>query len=1155
MSYVVKINIFDYKNNLLNSIDNKKGINILIDETIFDLVNKIVYILNDPTLSIKNVFLFNDLRFDIQYKTNISTSNIIQHIVNNDFIYNKGNKYNETLLNVFGVNNELSIKILTIKDIISQLKSYKLIDDNTLFDIFNKYIINYFPEYNFDEFSQLFKENILPDNEDNYEQILIDQEEINLIEFDNDNMITYLSEAKITNAFIIIKTNFLIDDTNNEKITYEFSNQIIVQDIFLKLFEEIDIDNIISSVIFINKSYTLTKSIESVTTINEPNKSKYIKLKISGNLNGNKFNLDINLDYIKLIATFVEDKKIEDFINEIINLISKKNTFIKLKYESYSIDFFNVRYKFLREFDFIKLFTTIKNFKKYFLVYKEDKDKFIIKYKLSPSNKKIELQLKLYNILKDNNNYIFTNVILNKYIQDYQIDKDNLLEEIDNIKTMINNRTKINLQEKTIIKLSKTYIDVFGLKSFFDVKRIYYILNKICNIEFNSIETKEKVTVDKKKEKYLKFVTFLDKSSKKITHKKRTKYWTRMCQNFGKKYRVPIMIEENEIDLGRLIEKKVSSDQTLRIFIDKVTNQKYIKITLDNESLYFTCNNSKENETPFIGFTNTCSLCCFKKDQLIDMKKLKICWLNEIDENIKLYKKSRVIGQLTLLNETFNILFDNNYLFFLESIGQLNYKMKHGDLLFIDNELVNPHYFKNKFRIWIYDYPYYFKLVYKENNEIIDTFESTPINDFILKSQIKFNSIYPFNFINIYNFISNIMESYTFIEQSQYIIFHLQNNLTLMIKDFSNKFFYNKSIFDEKHIHRYISNIKINEFNEKEIISFLKLNSLFKPNYILMNKNNNIIGISIGKMINFIFKPIGNDKKSIIFEGLDKYFDIEINIYLEKSIENISIVDYILTDENIKENYFYNIFRLYFNIFLKTKKNILDNILKIINEKEDKTKKFNKIKNYIFDNFNNNVFDKYIKKSIDKFSFNNNLLLQELILTNETLEKYLYRISNELMYNFSSIYIYVSRFIDNTFSQYDESEIIIPYTTELNIKNEILGIEKNNIIYQEIYNLDFLAIYRALANIYYWIKFKENLGYYNQTQTNISFFIKSIINEDLDAEKIITKFNEIYKYNIQFILNEIDLQIHDKNKESIGFIYIIAKDILIQQISVGLIKV
>ena len=179
-------------------------------------------------------------------------------------------------------------------------------------------------------------------------------------------------------------------------------------------------------------------------------------------------------------------------------------------------------------------------------------------------------------------------------------------------------------------------------------------------------------------------------------------------------------------------------------------------------------------------------------------------------------------------------------------------------------------------------------------------------------------------------------------------------------------------------------------------------------------------------------------------------------------------------------------------------------------------------------------------------------------------------VTNELIYPYSSLYVYTSQFIDNTYSPfsimtnklYDKSSSSFSSNSINDQSMRILN--DGRLFVQEICPFDVLGtdsnitIYRALANVYFWNSTRDettvnrrNLGYFSQSQTYLAHYIHSII--QLSTNEIVNILNIFFKkFKIDVSL-QIDSSIIRRNEieNSPYHVYISLNSGTVSSISVG----
>lgn len=1157
--YVVDIEIYDKHNKFLFNIYSDYCL-VLIDETILNLLKKITYQYNkiyDDKIDYNMIYIYNEKNYNIINDSNIRSNNILNEIIDQyKLVTNKLNT-NKLIIDIFGLVKKIKLNMIIITNEINNILNFysNTINDKLINHIFVNYIIFYYPLLNIYLFNNiLVNKNIVVNTFQGIEKI---QYEILELENVDDSDLIFLGDPDLALLFLIFYPEFKCEfDFNNLK-----NNILFLNDMFLYTFNNIKLSNSIISVILITPQIILQKGLIE----KEIKKINNYKLIIKGIKNNIKFTFEFEIKKCKIFINYtnysfklLNDNEIEKFLNYIINILS--NDFVKITYSSYNIDFFNVKSQLLKEIDIEKIITTTKLFNEYFFISKESDKSLYLKYKIGYvyTNSNI-LYNKIYSyFIKDELNH---NVIYKLKVE-YGVDD----EEINNIINDIKIRLNTNREKGISISITSSFVVISGINNIDICNRIIFLVNKLLNISLKKsilIQDKKNLKI-KSFDNYNSYVTKLDK----YLSSKDDIYWCKACQNYGNKIRKPILYNS--------LPSSYIYDSLTNTYI----NDKKYRIIEISPGIYFGCSEVSKNKNKYIGFIKTCSLCCFKTDQFtskssISKKKIKSCWnISDVKNLIKnknnyIYNYSRIVGDISKMLHEFEDYFnDSNYICKLEKIGPLVIEPEINTLIFIDNTLINPQMFdKNKkYSIYIYQNPFLHKVLYNDNNNYVDEFENTPIEQFIINCKNVYNIILPNNAYNIYFKYKNLIKSFSFIKNTFIIIFIFYNGLILYIYDKSLQFGEYINMFSDI---KYVNKFEIPKFNDLLKIDFSHLNITS----ILLNVNKNINGFIINNNIFIIFKEINeiefNKLTNNKYINFDKIINIFIINYISDSIKNTPLE--IIIDTKVYDDFLYLIFKYNFFIFLNINENYKNDILKIIENNiniHQRYKLIQKYINHLFNDESNNkiLFFKIVDSINYNFKINNDILYNynkcispykmendscKLQLTKELLNKLLSYIINELIYNYGSIYIYISKYIDNTFS-YSNNYIKfdnINYNDYTIYNGKIVGDK----FIQEIYNKS-LQIYRALANIYFWDKMKsdtninrKNLGYISKSQTSLANYIKYYLPQNLkNPIEIINSFNTKFNFNISLVFD--NMKTTDVNNY---IIYLNIKNNIVLNISVG----
>ena len=225
---------------------------------------------------------------------------------------------------------------------------------------------------------------------------------------------------------------------------------IFLNDLFLDLFENINISKNITSVILQTPQFISQKGLVN----KELNKINTYKLTIKGNINmfgglitfTNEFDINKCRSYISFnnhSINVIFNENILTILEYINKIISSK--FIIIKVNSYNIDFFNIKCPILKIIDLIQVIQIIKKYSEYFFIIKDSLKSVYIKYRIGQfQNVLNNLYNKLYTIINKGNE--LTQEQLYKFKVEYQVGEKktiyycnapgNSLEEALNVTTI-----------------------------------------------------------------------------------------------------------------------------------------------------------------------------------------------------------------------------------------------------------------------------------------------------------------------------------------------------------------------------------------------------------------------------------------------------------------------------------------------------------------------------------------------------------------------------------------------------------------------------------------------------------------------------------------------------------------------------------------------
>jgi len=1171
--YNVKVNIYDKHGNFLFYIyDNECS--ILIDESIYNLLRKITYMYNkyfDVKLEHTMLYLYSLENYNILLDSNIKSINILNEIVEDYILISNKQKLNDPIYTVFGFVDTININIMNAIEEIDIILNFYFgrFNEKLLTEIYQKYINTYFPLLTLFAYKSIINK-IYKYNKEDDSFIHSIQREINELDIIDNTDINFLGSAEVKNIFIIYYPKLISNELNIDKL---LTNMIFLNDLFLDLFENINISKNITSVILQTPQFISQKGLVN----KELNKINTYKLTIKGNINmfgglitfTNEFDINKCRSYISFnnhSINVIFNENILTILEYINKIISSK--FIIIKVNSYNIDFFNIKCPILKIIDIIQVIQIIKKYSEYFFIIKDSLKSVYIKYRIGQfQNVLNNLYNKLYTIINKGNE--LTQEQLYKFKVEYNIEYNDLNIIINDIKMKINS----SYRERGIgIQITDSYINISGLTNTYLSQRLLFLTNRIFNLSTtNKSKVVNKINKQKIENEYMKYIKHLDT----FLQNKTDIYWCKSCQNYGNKIRKPIMYKE--------IPDEYEYDKDTNTYINKNGN----RIIEIETGIYFGCDTRKSNLNKYIGFIKTCSLCCFQEDQFISTtnsakRKIMTCWNDKVKVNKTnyIYNYSRMIGDISLMLDEYSQYFNDEYLCILDQIGPFNKIPKIGELIFIDAILLNPNMWKKdmEYKIYIYQNPFLHKVVLRSNTNI-DLFSKTPIDDFIISCNKIFNSIIPYNCYSIYFKYSSEIKKYSFIENMNIIIFIFNNDIVLSIVDKTLKFGEYVGMFEDI---KYVNKYKLPTFkylNDKLKTSLDNLIKTYNLTSILIDNDGDIFGLCLSLYIYVLFEPISEEEFNKYtnneYKDIQHVVNITITSFIYNSLKVYSI-DKLINDD-MYEMYIYNLFKYNFFIYLNKYENIKQELLNILSKYKDIKLRYVKIKNKINDIFSNdlNNFLTISNSDINKLKLDiiNDLSLKlnqckypyvkidnecKLEVTEKLKIKLLNNIINELIYPYSSVYIYMSKYINNSYTHYniiDKNNTNMINLIQIPLP-KIVGNKYIQEIYQYGNEINNIALYRALANIYFWNKMKhesdlqrKNLGYYSNSQTFLAYYIYSIIKEN-NILKILNEFKNKFVIDINLVIENENIQI-DNNLNY--YLYINIKNGIIISISVAFI--
>lgn len=954
--------------------------------------------------------------------------------------------------------------------------------------------------------------------------------------------------------------------------------------------------SIFSENIFGKSSLSQSQGSSALSKNNYKNKNR---LPISYTLDFEAERCRAYLSYSGLMTNAFTSKNIENFLYYITHDILSTADLIQVTYLKYTVDFFNVKVPIKRALSIPSITEVVKKLGEYFFVSKESTKSIYMKYRIGHMHNVLSgLYNKLFAILNASNGDLSQEKFLQLRVE-YQLENDELLAIVNDVRMKVNSSYR---ERGVSILVSDSFINISGLNSIYMNDRILFVINRVINIATSDKRLATlKPTKYKIRNEYMQYVTHLDTFIKN----KIDAYWCKACQDYANKIRKPIQYDRIPGDF-----KYDAATNT------HVNSQGYRILTLqmdDGERVHMGCDMRRSNPNKYIGFIKTCSLCCFQEDQFtsksgMSQKKVVSCWTKNKriresstpTESAYVYTNAKMIGDVCLVPAEFSNYFnENDYLFKLISVGSANIQPRPNELVFVGSQLINPQmymYDSEPYSIYIYDNPFTYKLISRYDHSI-DSFAHTRIDDFILSCRRAFNAFAPLNAYNILIKHKNQIDKFSYIEDMNTCIFINSKANGLVFA------FIDRTLAFGEYTHMFGSNVRyVNSYSIPKLTDILDYISRYEVESLLINTNGEIIGFSVHTSFFILFKTCKVSEFHLITSNKYSNFKNTTNVAIASLVNQemkLSTSGMLITPE-IAESYIYKLFRYHLYVYFNLNPRVKSELINLSSKEASARLRREKIRHILYERIARELFivdDKPIK--YEKIEISNNISRTALSckypgeivndyarIKSETLTadsskgrcklrvprdmqaRMLDSVVNELIFPYSSIYVYTSQFINNTYSPFsvlvnrlhDKSASMSTYMNDQSMR--ILN--DGRLFVQEICPFDAIGaganitIYRALANIYFWNSTRDevnvnrrNLGYYSQSQTYLAYYIQSVVK--LPTNEIVHILNIFYvKFKIDVSL-QVDSSIIRRleNENSEFHIYMSLNNGTVSSISVG----
>lgn len=1190
-NYVIKIRLHDKNGKFLVEIyDNPCS--VIIDESILSMLRKISYVLGNikefENIDHTMLYIYTLTNYNILCNASLTSANILNEIIDDkSFIVSKHN-LNDPIYMHLGYVESVDMYVSSLIEEIDNIKNFYFgkLDERLLINIYHNYIHVYFPIIDLQIYKNLFSN--MPRRSHSIDSSYIKkmQQQLLQIESIQSDDVDFLGKSELKNVFLIFIPKFLSD--NISSIDSLMTNMIFLDDIFLTMFENVkDVDSVILQTpqIVAQKGNIYKENLHTapyrITLKGRWNSSSSAKsLPISYTMDFEPKRCRVYLSYNGQLANILTNSNIEEFLSFAVSIFT--NDFIKVSYSEYTIDFFNVKVPVKRQISINKISETLKGLDEYFLVTKENKKSIFMKYRVGHMHNVLSsLYTKLFALIGDGNGEISQEKLIQLRIE-YQLEQDELLTFVNDVRMKLNS----SYRERGIsILISDSFVNISGLDSIEMNERIMFVVDRLINI---SINDKKQAVLKNEKHKiqneYIQFVTHLDTFLKN----KIDVYWCKACQNYAEKIRKPIQYES--------IPHDFKYDSSTNTFVDK-QGHRILTLNIDGQAVHMGCDLRRSNPNKYIGFIKTCSLCCFQEDQFFSksgmaQRKVASCWKKSNIVSKKeasssyIYTNAKMIGDVCLISSEFSAYFDDdNYLFKLISVnGSLAIQPRPNELVFVSSQLINPQMYTNdneEYSVYFYETPFLYKLISRHDRSQ-DSFKHTQIHDFIVSCRRAFNAFAPLNAYRILKQYTKSIEKFSYLEDMNTCIFISTSGLVMALIDRTLAFGEYKHMFGDKI--KYVNVYKIPSL----VDIFDEVNDQYEIESILINTDGKVIGLAVYSTFFILFKMCTIDefhkRTAQKYKNLKSTTNVAIASIVNQEMKLSNINTLITAD--IAEAYIYKMFRYHLYIYFNLNPNIKKQIFDICSKEPNARKRRELVNIFLFEQVAKKLFivDNSSELKYSKLEISNNIgqaaigckypgeLVQsscKLRLSTQLQTRMIDSVTNELIFPYSSIYVYTSRFVNNTYSPFAtvDNRLYSSYSAASNhvINDQAMRILNDGRLFvQEIYQFDTngedVTIYRALANIYFWYMTKQesnlnrrNLGYFSKSQTYLAYYIQSIIR--LSSNEIVKLLDEFFnKFKINITL-QVDLSVvrnaSDNQSEQSCFIYMSLLNGTVANLSVG----
>lgn len=1107
---------------------------VLIDDCVSNLLRKISHgfsVFLGKNVEYNSIFLYNENLYNIIAEGNIKSHNILNEILEERQMETSKLHLSDPLYTIFGFVSEIRLNVLLAVEEVKSIAEFFFgrFSDAIASDIFYGYFVVYFPILPIHVYNSMLTDTYSPANEI-WDSLASLQDNINEIEVIDPDDLEFVGDVEIKNIFLVYFINIYSEHLNTSVL---MNNIVFLGDMFLEIFNKVNISDTVSSIVLqtpqlvAQKGFSL-KDISRTSTYRITVKGSIV---IFGGLV--TYTNEFDIKKCRLFLSFgdhtvgaITNENILMILDHVIGMLS--NNFVQISLMRYNIDFFNVKCEVRKNIDMSAVTACIKRFSEYFFIVNDSSKSVYTKYRIGQVQNVLgSLYNKLYSLI--NRGEEPTQEQIYRYKVEYGLEYEDIITMIDDVKMKITS----SFREKGIsISLTQSYINISGLNSVDNCERIIFVINRIINLAtINRSKVHDRVYKQRIENEYMIYVKMLDTYLKNKTDV----YWCKACQNYGNKVRKPVMYKQ--LPTGYKFEESTNT----------YINKQGTRILEIEKGVYFGCDERRSNPNKYIGFIKTCSLCCFQEDVFLAQtnvarRRIKACWNTNIKtENTKyIYNYSKMIGDISLMLEEMEPYFKSDYLCMLIHAGPLDLKPRVNEIVFNGPIILNPQMWKHgkPYSIYIYQNPFLHKVVARAN-PTLDLFETTPIDAFIRSTSRLFDAAVPHNVYKFFFDNENIIDKYSYVEGMHTVIFILKSGLIICIVDKSLQFGEYVGMFEDL---RYVNKYTIPSLrSNSDILQQIRhLSKLHGASAILIDTGGKVLGLSLGLSIYLVISPLSEQEFSHITNREYDLLPHLVNITISSVVRSdIHLTDPAkLVDIPTFESYMHAMFKYRFFVYLNQNTEARADLLKIVSHHTAVHERYREVLAYVNNmithsdiiyetskiNHQNIDINNDISTLFDTCSYpfrrldNNKCVMQ---LTQELKEKLITNLINELVYPYSSVYVYTSKFVNSSYSQHmiDTAEF---FSSRVLVSADVKYVSGQ--LVQEIYpfgaDIPFMCLYRALANIYFWLNTegelnitRRNLGYFSKSQTYLAYYVHQIINSTSISD-IIDAFESHFNLHI-----------------------------------------